>query len=127
MLVSTLLPILALLASPSFARTEHPNAARAGVDRRNHRHLAEEHARNIDKVAEAVERREALAESNPRALALAPRIKKRGAKGCRAKGSSYAASTTSAASTATQTSSAAQSSATVAAAAAEDNYAVKVS
>ncbi len=93
MLLTTLIPVLALLASPSLARTEHPNAAHAGRRAAAHR----EHARNVEKMTEVVERREALAATNPRALAQAPRIKKRGAQGCRAKGSNFTSSATDAA------------------------------
>lgn len=85
MQIGSLVPLLALLAAPAFARSSvHPNAAA-------HRRQDVAHER----VNSAVERREALAETQPRALAEKPKFKKitrRGARGCRAKNSTATAS-----------------------------------
>ncbi|KIS02533.1 hypothetical protein L804_00804 [Cryptococcus deuterogattii 2001/935-1] len=85
MQIGSLVPLLALLAAPAFARSSvHPNAAA-------HRRQDIAHER----VNSAVERREALAQTQPRALAQKPKFKKitrRGARGCRAKNSTATAS-----------------------------------
>ncbi|ADV21461.1 hypothetical protein I305_03533 [Cryptococcus gattii E566] len=85
MQIGSLVPLLALLAAPAFARSSvHPNAAA-------HRRQDIAHER----VNSAVERREALAQTQPRALAEKPKFKKinrRGARGCRAKNSTATAS-----------------------------------
>ena len=95
MIVTTLLPVLAVLASPALARTSHPNT---GADRRglSHHQVAIEHARNVEKISQAVRRRDELAESLPRALDNPiRRVQKRGASGCRAKDDEYTTSVTS--------------------------------
>ena len=101
MLVNTLLPILALLVGSSFARTSHPNA-RHGRALPHHK-IRADHARHVQKVTEAVERREALADLNPVALQRSPRIRKRAASGCRVKGTNSTSSVTSQTTTASST------------------------
>lgn len=85
MQIGSLVPLLALLAAPAFARSSvHPNAAA-------HRRQDIAHER----VNSAVERREALAQTQPRTLAEKPKFRKitrRGARGCRAKNSTATAS-----------------------------------
>ncbi|CAD6565070.1 MAG: hypothetical protein TREMPRED_000796 [Tremellales sp. Tagirdzhanova-0007] len=100
MIVTTLLPFLAVLASPALARTSHPNT---GANRRglSHHQVAVEHARNVEKINQAVERREELAQLNRRALENPiRRVQKRGASGCRTAAPSSTSSAAAAASSA---------------------------
>ena len=83
----TLLPILALLASPIAAR--EPIDARRNLARHN------KHVRAVDEAARNMQRRDVLAAEKPRARKV-----KRGANGCRVRGSSFAANSTSSATSA---------------------------
>ena len=91
MQLSTLLPVLALLATPILAR--EPIDARRQLSRHS------KHARSIDDVARHMDRREALAAENPKAGLR--KVRKRGANGCRVKGSSFSASAAAASGNAT--------------------------
>lgn len=83
MQIITLLPLLALLAAPLDAR-EHGAAGRRNVARHA------QHVRAAEHLAANVARKEQLAQTNPKAIR---RVKKRGANGCRVRGTTYSAST----------------------------------
>ncbi|WWC66085.1 uncharacterized protein I303_108707 [Kwoniella dejecticola CBS 10117] len=124
MQLSTLLPILALLATPVLSVNPHRRHAAKGVD----------HARAVERLATVVERREvdkraaSIAAGHPRALETKPKrkvVRKRGAT-CRAKTSSTeaaAATPTEVAATKTSSSEAAPAATTSSSSLdAEENY-----
>lgn len=85
MQIGPLVPLLALLAAPALARSSlHPNAAA---------HRRQDVGQ--ERINSAVERREALAQSQPRALSEKPnkrKITRRGGRSCRARNSTATAS-----------------------------------
>jgi hypothetical protein len=102
MQINALLPLLALLAVPLTEAKSHRDV----LGKRN-----DHHARAAAKVAHNIERREALAQTNPRALSDKPirTVKKRGSQKCRPRGGQFSASAASAVSTASSVSSASAS------------------
>lgn len=102
MQINALLPLLALLAVPLTEAKSHRDV----LGKRN-----DHHARAAAKVAHNIERREALAQTNPRALSDKPirTVKKRGSQKCRPRGGQFSASAVSAVSTASSASSASAS------------------
>ncbi|RSH93115.1 hypothetical protein EHS25_007468 [Saitozyma podzolica] len=89
-----LLPVLALIGSVA-AVTEHPHAERLARQINPRRH----HSRQVDRMVQAIKRRDALAAEQPRALAERPkglRMKKRGSS-CQANPASSSAASSAAA------------------------------
>ncbi|GFZ49828.1 LOW QUALITY PROTEIN: hypothetical protein JCM24511_07231 [Saitozyma sp. JCM 24511] len=103
-----LLPVLALIGSVA-AVTEHPHAERLARQINPRRH----HSRQVDRMIQAIKRRDALAAEQPRALAERPkglRMKKRGSS-CQANPAASSAASSAAAPAASAASSDASSAA----------------